>query len=145
MDLHYALEQSRARIRWELLIYKYVVCNTLCMFSPSQTARAINAAKTCRDLGITQREIAEAVGASQGQVSRILGVKGRRASRLFEEVCLYVERLSTGVTIDAVIANQELIDALRTTWDGSAAHAKALASIIRSMKVLGAAARGKAC
>lgn len=115
------------------------------MFTPSQTARAINAAETCRSLGITQREIAEAVGASQGQVSRLLGAKARRASRLFEEVCLYVERLSTGVTVDAVIANQELIDALQTTWDGSAAHAKALASVIRSMKALRPSTRGQVC
>ncbi len=96
-------------------------------------ARLIKAAGACRALGITQSEIAEAIGASQGQVSRILTAKIQRASRLLEEVCLYVERRSTGITADAVCANTELIGALQATWDGSATHAKALATAIRSL------------
>ncbi len=97
----------------------------------------MRAAHTCRLHGITQAEIADAVGASQPQVSRILKAQGLRASRLFEEVCLYVERLEGGVTDDAVRANEELIGALKMTWDGSASHAKALSAVIRSLAVLG--------
>lgn len=97
----------------------------------------MRAAHTCRLHSITQAEIAEAVGASQPQVSRILKAQGLRASRLFEEVCLYVERLDGGVTADAVRANEELIGALKMTWDGSASHAKALSTVIRSLAALG--------
>ncbi|WP_374514457.1 hypothetical protein [Niveibacterium sp.] len=86
--------------------------------------------------GITQSEIAVAVGASQGQVSRILSGKHRRTSRLLEEVCLYVERRTGGVTADAVRANDELIEAVRATWDGSGTHARALSTVIRSLSVL---------
>lgn len=100
-------------------------------------ARALRAAQTCRERGIRQADIASALGASQSQVSRILQGKGHRASRLFEEVCLYVERTSGGVTPDTVRTNDELIGALAATWDGSALHAKALSTVIRSLGVLG--------
>lgn len=107
------------------------------MISPDQKSRALRAAQTCRLHGITQAEIAEAVGASQPQVSRILKAQGLRSSRLFEEVCLYVERFSGGVTAEAVRTNEDLIEAMRLTWDGSASHAKALSAVIRSLAVLG--------
>lgn len=106
------------------------------MISPSQKSRAIRAAENCHRLGIAQQEIASALGVSQGQVSRILGAKITRASRLFEEVCLFVERFDSGVTANAVRENEELIEALRDTWDGSATHARALSAVIRSLGVL---------
>ena len=108
------------------------------MIESALIARALRAAQTCRLHGITQAEIAEAVGASQSQVSRILQAQGLRASRLFEEVCLYVERFEGGVTADAVRENEELVGALKVTWDGSASHAKALSAVIKSLSVLGA-------
>jgi transcriptional regulator with XRE-family HTH domain len=90
----------------------------------------------CRARGITQAEIAAAVGASQGQVSRILRGHSHRSSRLHEEVCLYVERFASGVTAGAVRDNDELIEAIKSTWDGSASHARALSAVIRSLAVL---------
>lgn len=96
----------------------------------------MNAASIFREHGISQAEIAEFLGASQGQVSRLLGGKVRRGSRLFEEVCLFAERLDGGVSKEMVIANGDLISALAETWDGTAGHAKALATIIRSLAVL---------
>lgn len=96
-------------------------------------------------MGLPQRYIAESLGASQGQVSRILGGKVRRTSRLFEEVCLFVERMGQGVTADAVRANEDLISALRETWNGSSAHAKALATVIRSTKALSQSAGASVC
>lgn len=102
-------------------------------------ARTLRAAEVCRLQGITQMEIAAAVGASQGQVSRILSGKCQRASHLHEEVCLYVERRAGGVTAEAVRANDELIEAVRVTWDGSGSHARALSTVIRSLSVLNAA------
>jgi hypothetical protein len=71
-------------------------------------------------------------------VSRILSGQCQRHSRLLEEVCLYVERFDVGVSTDAVRQNDELVDALKATWDGSAAHARALSTVIRSLSVLGA-------
>lgn len=106
------------------------------MLSPSQKSRVIRAAENCHRLGITQQQIAQALGISQGQVSRILGARTNRASRLFEEVCLFVERFDGGVTANAVRENEELIEALRDVWDGSAAHARALSEVIRSLSAL---------
>ena len=107
------------------------------MNDPAVEARILRAAEIARQRGLTQSEIAAAVGASQPQVSRILSGRGERASRLLEEVCLYVERFAGGVTAEAIRGNDELIDALRSTWDGSASHAKALSTVIRSLAVLG--------
>ena len=101
--------------------------------------RAQRAQQICLAHGITQADIAAQVGASQSQVSRVLQGRGQRESRLFEEVCLFVERFDVGVTPDAVRANEDLISALKVTWDGSAAHAKALAAVIKSLAVLGPA------
>ncbi len=112
------------------------------MISAELKSRAENARRICQLHGISQSDIAAYVGASQPQVSRILNGEGTRASRLFEEVCLFAERFEGGVTAEVVKANQELIDALQATWDGSASHARALASVIRSLAVLTPAQSG---
>jgi transcriptional regulator with XRE-family HTH domain len=108
----------------------------LCMIESEIRARAANARRICLAHGIAQADIAAHVGASQPQVSRILKGEGVRASRLFEEVCLFVERFEGGVSADTVRSNRELIEALQATWDGSASHAKALAAVIRSLAIL---------
>lgn len=100
-------------------------------------SRAERARSTCKARGVTQAQIAVDLGVSQSQVSRILKGQGLRASRLAEEVCLYVERFQDGVTADAVRSNDELVNALTETWDGSATHARALSSVIRSLCALG--------
>jgi predicted transcriptional regulator len=69
--------------------------------------------------GISQVDLANFVGASQPQVSRLLAGNLTRPTRLFEEICLYAERLDGGVTIEAVRANEELMSALTETWDGN--------------------------
>lgn len=115
------------------------------MNSPIQQSRLLRAADACRRLAITQSQIAEALGASQGQVSRILGGKIQRSSRLLEEVCLFVERRDQGVTAEVVRENEDLINALRETWNGSSSHAKALAAVIRSTKALAPSDGKSAC
>lgn len=115
------------------------------MTSPTQQSRVIRASDTCRRLGITQSQIAEALGVSQGQISRILRGKIRRVSRLFKEACLFVERMDCGVSADAISENDDLINALMETWNGSSAHAKALAAVIRSTKALAAYEGGAVC
>lgn len=107
------------------------------MFMPDTVARLERARTVCKETGITQAKIAEDLGASQSQISRILAGEISRNSRLAEEVCLYVECISGGVSAEAVRKNDELIDALALTWDGSAAHSKALAAVIRSLAALG--------
>lgn len=115
------------------------------MIEAELKSRILFAAEVCRQRGITQAQVAEAVGASQSQVSRILSGRGLRKSRLLEEVCLYVEGFGMGVSADLVRSNQELVDALSSIWDGSATHARALATVIRSLAALNAtASRSKA-
>jgi len=99
-------------------------------------ARVLRAATIFRERGIRQSEVAEIVGASQPQISRVLKGEGIRATKLVEEVCLLAEKLEGGVSAEAVCSNQELISALAETWDGSAGHAKALAVVIRSLRML---------
>jgi transcriptional regulator with XRE-family HTH domain len=107
------------------------------MFSPDLNARTERARRVCKMRGITQAQIAADLGASQSQVSRILKGQGLKSSRLAEEVCLYVEKFEGGVTADSVRDNVELVNALAFTWDGSAAHARALSIVIRSLSGLG--------
>lgn len=99
-------------------------------------ARIFRAAEIYGKHGITKGEIAEVVGASQPQVSRVLKGDGLRATKLGEEICRYAERLEGGVTSKAVRANDDQIEALRVAWDGSAVHTTALATVIRSLAVL---------
>ncbi len=104
---------------------------------PELIARTERARHVCKLRGITQAQIAADLGASQSQVSRILKGQGVKASRLAEEVCLYVEKFEGGVTAESVRGNDDLVDALKATWDGSATHARALSAVIRSLSALG--------
>ena len=93
-------------------------------------ARILRAAEIFRRHGVTQEEVGGVVGASQPQVSRVLQGNLSRATKLSEEICLYAERLEDGgVTSEEVRSNDDLIEALRVTWDGSSAHTRALASV----------------
>ncbi|MBC7751545.1 MAG: hypothetical protein H7Z73_07465 [Candidatus Saccharibacteria bacterium] len=99
-------------------------------------SRALYAAKVFRSLELNQDDIALSIGASQSQVSRILSGNAIRSSRLFEEICIYAENLNKKTSSEAIRSNKELVDALADTWDGTPAHSKALASVIRSLAVL---------
>ena len=112
------------------------------MLSPEFKARSERAREICRLRGITQADIADAVQASQSQVSRILSGESSKASRVAEEVFLFVEKYGVGVTAEAVQRNEELVTALSEIWNGSAAHAKALATVIRSLAALGPLSAG---
>lgn len=100
-------------------------------------ARTEKVGHICKMRGITQAQIAAELGASQSQISRILKGQGVKTSRLAEEVCLYVEKFEGGVTAESVRSNDELVNALTLTWDGSATHARALSAVIRSLSALG--------
>lgn len=98
------------------------------------------AARRAGDLGLTQSMIAEAVGASQSQVSRVLSGASARRSRLFDQICKYV--FSVGVERPSVSQSLELTSAIEDVWDGSTGHAKALALVIRSLGSLRSASPG---
>lgn len=86
--------------------------------------------------GMTQKQIAIAVGASQSQVSRILSGHIIRRTRLLETLCIYASsKLHFGKRPD-VRRNTELMSALAEVWDGSDEHARALARVIRSLAEL---------
>lgn len=107
------------------------------MNQPELKARTERVRHICKVRGVTQAQIAADLGVSQSQVSRILKGQGLKASRLAEEVCLYVEKFDGGVTADSVRSNDDLVSALTVTWDGSATHARALSAVIRSLSALG--------
>ena len=107
------------------------------MKRPELLARVERANHICKLRGITQAQIAADLGVSQSQVSRILKGQGVKASRLEEEVCMYAEKYEGGVTADSVRKNDELVNALTATWDGSATHARALSAVIRCLSALG--------
>lgn len=103
---------------------------------PQERARILRAAQLCREEGISQEQIAAATGASQSQVSRVLSGHGARFSRVSEEICAAVERIADVGTSLSVQSNGDLMEAIRDTWDGSASHAQALATVIRSLAAL---------
>lgn len=126
-----------ARIFHRPVVCIYVFCYAFYMDDPTIKARVKRVDELCRQHEVSQTQIAQALGASQSQVSRILKGHGLRQSRLLEEVCLYVERLAgAGVSAAAVRANHELVNALQDTWDGSSTHAKALSTVIRTLSLL---------
>jgi len=94
---------------------------------------AAGLAQLARSAGLTQEDIANAVDASQSQVSRILSGKAVRRSRLFDEICIYVNNVVKGVSPETVRGNEELMDAIASVWDGTAHQANALAHVIRSL------------
>ena len=77
-------------------------------------------------------QIAIAVGASQSQVSRVLSGHSVRRSKLFDVICKYVYSADRAGSPHPE-KSAELMDALRSVWDGSPRHAKALALVIRSL------------
>lgn len=99
-------------------------------------AEAIAIARTAKKSGLTQSLIATALNASQSQVSRVLAGRARRRSRIFDEVCKYVNSVGATARPSSAAESTELMSALSDVWDGSHKHAKALAVVIRSLGAL---------
>lgn len=85
-------------------------------------------------LGLTQQEIAAALGLEQSQVSRLLAGKLARRTTAFDRLCRYLRVPHNARSIPAL--PEELREAVMATWDGSHAHADALATVIRALGVL---------
>jgi len=88
------------------------------------------------ELGLSQSFLAIELGVSQSQISRIFSGQTSPSSKLAFQLCNYVFQSANGVSRESVTNNDELMDALAFTWDGSSAHARALAAIIRSVGLL---------
>ena len=97
---------------------------------------ALAAANAASQAGLSQSDVAIAVGASQSQVSRVFSGKSLRRSKIFEKICIYAfESLDAAQSANKPTAstNHDLTTALDAVWDGSDQHAKALAVVIRSL------------
>lgn len=112
------------------------LCNILCMNSNRTIAECLLAAQRAKSLGLTQEDIANALGASQSQVSRVLSGHAQKFSGLAERVCNYVNSHLQGISRETVANNDELMSALASVWDGSSQQAKLLANLIRSAGAL---------
>lgn len=114
-----------------------LLCILLCMANTSTIRdKALSIARIAKAAGINQVQLASVLGASQPQISRILSGHISRPSRLFREICVYVRSVTQGITVTAVRENNELIEALAETWDGTARHASSLAAVIRALGAL---------
>lgn len=96
-------------------------------------ATSLRIAQKAKQLNITQEDISIAIGASQSQVSRVFSGNSKRASRVYIEICNYVNKYQNGVTTEMVSKNRELLEAVASVWDGSDSQSIALASVIRSL------------
>ncbi|WP_418939815.1 helix-turn-helix domain-containing protein [Paraburkholderia bryophila] len=104
------------------------------MSSPSNPRRiALSLAARFKSAGVTQNDIASAVGVSQSHISRILSGHIVKNTKLLGRLCIYAShRLNFGQRSD-VRRIRDLMTALAGVWDGSDEHAHALAQIIRSL------------
>ena len=88
--------------------------------------------ETC---GRSQTEVARAAGVNQSTVHRALGSTGirQRPSKALIKLCNYAEiRINRRLEADPA-QNDRLMDAVRLAWDGTEAHAIALARVIREL------------
>lgn len=97
------------------------------------SAAAYELRQQVKHAGITQEQLAEAMSASQSQISRVLSGKGKRRTRLFDNICIYVRNQLKGISIEVVKENEEMLEAIATIWDGTNDHAKSIAGVIKSL------------
>lgn len=107
--------------------------HNLCMNYADLKATSLRIAQKAKQLNITQEEISNALDISQSQVSRIFSGNSKRASKVYIEICNYVNKYQTGVTPEMVSKNPELLEAVASVWDGSESQSNALASVIRAL------------
>lgn len=78
--------------------------------------------------GVTQGELARRAGVSQSAVSRALGGMAQRNGRARRRLSIYMQQ--------AHLRPEVVNSALLETWDGTEAHAHALATLIRASREL---------
>jgi predicted XRE-type DNA-binding protein len=102
--------------------------------NPKQIAIAL--AGQFKQAGMTQSHISEAIGASQSQISRVLSGKICRHTKLLRRLRNYADMHIKPTKGADVRMNAELMAALSVAWNGTDAHAHALAQVIRSLAKL---------
>lgn len=120
---------------------KCINMHTMCSMRtyPSQKLQSADIARKLDAAGFTQQMLAEILGVSQSQVSRILGGQFKRRSKLFDDLCKIAYQstgAAEGAQPGASAQQADLISALDAVWDGTDSHAKALAVVIRSLSAL---------
>lgn len=103
--------------------------------------RALLAAARATSAGLRQETIADAVGVSQSQVSRVLSGESRRASKVYVRVCEYVESFPGPKRIQT--ATPQMTEALARLWDGTTEHAEILVALLNTMSALAAYQQGR--
>jgi transcriptional regulator with XRE-family HTH domain len=86
-----------------------------------------------KKIGVTQNQLAKALSVSQSQISRVLSGKGKRHTKLFDDLCIYVNNQVKGISPDLVRENVVLLEAIASIWDGSVSQAHSIATVIKSL------------
>lgn len=81
----------------------------------------------------SQTEISIATGVNQSQISRILSGQIRRVSGNVMTLCKFANEFDASRGPDPM-ESTVLMSALRLVWDGSPAHAEAIASVLLSLR-----------
>lgn len=101
----------------------------------SLSERAAIARRQAKQLALSQEELADRLGLSQPQVSRMLSGKLTRETRPFLDLCAYVNETASGST-----SARQLPEAIRSAalevWDGTPSHALAISTVIRALLLL---------
>jgi len=103
----------------------------------------VNADELAAALGranLSQSSVANALGVSQSQISRVLSGHASMRSKLAQDLCSYVFSMLLNDVGSRVQSNADLMSAIAQVWDGTPAHARALATVIRSLGCLSPAA-----
>ena len=82
---------------------------------------------------VSQSDISRATGVHQSQVSRILAGTSRRVSPNLLLLCKFANEMERFTNTNPA-SNHLLMDALRAVWDGSEAHAEAIAGLLLTLK-----------
>ena len=112
------------------------ICIIGVMKNVKVSQRIAIAISQARHANLTQSKLAKALGVSQSQISRIFCGRTSGQSKLAIDLCIYVSAVTKQTPLVAVSENSELMDAISTVWDGTPTHARALASVIRSLGLL---------
>jgi lambda repressor-like predicted transcriptional regulator len=84
---------------------------------------------------ITQKELAKRAGVSQSTVDRVLDRRPRRQGKAYRKLIIYMQKHAPEIPPEAA-------HALGSVWDGSRAHDRALASLVRASEELWPSLRG---
>lgn len=99
------------------------------------SSRAAIAREQAKRRGISQAELAQRLGLTQPQVSRLLSGKVKRESRSFADLC----KLLSGTDLQHTSADavpEEIRAAVLEVWDGTPTHAVAIATVIRALVLI---------